>query len=110
MHGPTGEIAGVVAGVLAAAVLAVGAPASAQEGDLDCGDPGTFHNMPIEIGNDPHGLDADHDGIGCEDPTAFGDGGVPTDTTALAADAPAADDGGTAEPATPVQRQPSFTG
>jgi hypothetical protein len=35
---------------------------------------------------------------------------APTDITAPAADAPAADDGGTAEPATPVQRQPSFTG
>ncbi len=105
MHGPTRVVAGVVAGVLAVAVLAVGAPALAQEGDLNCGDPGTFPNMPIEIGNDPHGLDADQDGIGCEDPTAFGGGGAPTDTPA-----PATDDGGTAEPATPVQRQPSFTG
>jgi hypothetical protein len=109
VHGPTRVVAGVVAGVLAVAVLAVGAPALAQEGDLDCGDPGTFHNMPVEIGNDPHGLDADGDGIGCEDPAAFG-GAAPTDTTAPLADAPAADDGGTAPPATPVERQPSFTG
>jgi hypothetical protein len=109
VYGPTRVVACVVAGVLAAAVLAVGAPALAQEGDLDCGDPGTFHNMPVEPG-DPHGLDADGDGIGCEDPAAFGGGCAPTDTTAPPADALAADDGSTAPPATPVERQPSFTG
>jgi hypothetical protein len=54
--------------------------------------------MPVEIGNDPHGLDADQDGVGCEDPAAFGAG------------APAAEDGGTAEPAAPVLREPTFTG
>jgi hypothetical protein len=81
-----------------AVTAAVNLPASAQEGgDLDCGDPGTSHNMPVDPANDPHGLDADDDGIGCEDPAAFGgdSGGGGGD------EAPAAE---------PVEGEPSFTG
>jgi hypothetical protein len=92
--------AAIVASVAIVAGLAVAIPATAQEGDLDCGDPGTSHNMPVEIGNDPHGLDDDQDGIGCEDPSAF-DGGT---------EAPPADTGGSAEPAEPVEEEPDFTG
>jgi hypothetical protein len=97
MHRRKRVLAVVVAAVAAVAV-AFGAPALAQEGDLDCGDPGTSPNMAVEAG-DPHGLDADDDGIGCEDPAAFGDG-----------TAPAADDDGMVEPATPVEEEPTFTG
>lgn len=92
-------------GVAALTAAALVAPALGQEGgDLDCGDPGTFHNMPIEPGNDPHGLDADGDGIGCEDPAAFGG----------AAPEPAPEPEPEAEPestpAAPVRGQPTFTG
>jgi hypothetical protein len=90
--------AAVVAAVAAVAV-AFGTPALAQEGDLDCGDPGTSPNMTVGA-EDPNGLDADNDGIGCEEPADFGDGGT----------APAGDDGGTVEPATPVEEEPTFTG
>lgn len=89
-------LAAAVAALVATAAVIV--PAAAQEGgDLDCGDPGTSHNMPIDPADDPHGLDADGDGIGCEDPAPFGG------TTEPAADDPA-------EPAAPVRRAPSFTG
>lgn len=49
--------------------------------DLDCGDEGTFHNMPVTP-DDPHGLDADGDGLGCEDASVFpgGSAGTPEDT------------------------------
>ena len=40
-------------------------PTPATPADLDCGDPGTTANMPVPA-DDPHGLDADDDGIGCE--------------------------------------------
>jgi len=33
--------------------------------DLNCGDPGTHPNMDVPPG-DPHGLDTDDDGTGCE--------------------------------------------
>jgi hypothetical protein len=32
--------------------------------DLDCGEI-SYHDFPV-VGSDPHGFDADHDGIGCE--------------------------------------------
>jgi hypothetical protein len=92
--------AAIVASVAIVAGLAVAIPATAQEGDLNCGDPGTFHNMPVDPNNDPNNLDADDDGIGCEDPSVF-DGGT---------EAPPADTGGTAEPAEPVEEDPDFTG
>jgi hypothetical protein len=98
----TAVIAATLAGVVALAV-----PALAHEGDLDCGDPGTFHNMPVQIGNDPHGLDANQDGIGCEDPAAFG-GEAPSTPAEPAPSEPASEP--TADPATPVRRAPTFTG
>lgn len=76
--------------VTAAASLLMITPAAAQTGDVDCGDPGTSPNMPIDPNNDPNGLDADHDGIGCEDDSA-----PPAATPAPAeipAQAPAASD------------------
>jgi LPXTG-motif cell wall-anchored protein len=54
--------------VLFAAALALtfmSPPASADD-DLDCGDPGTTPNMSVPA-DDPHDLDDDDDGIGCED-------------------------------------------
>jgi hypothetical protein len=65
---------------------------AAPAADLDCGDPGTSHNMPVDPNNDPNRLDADNDGLGCEDPGAFGD-------------APPA-----AAPAVPQPGEPDFTG
>ena len=41
------------------------APMGSTGGDLDCGSPGGGMNVPVQPG-DPHGLDADGDGIGCE--------------------------------------------
>ena len=98
----------MIAAALLGAVVFV-APALAQEDDLNCGDPGTFHNMPIEIGNDPHGLDADNDGMGCEDPSVFGEP-APSEPapTEPAPSEPATD--ATAAPVEPVVRRPSFTG
>ena len=49
------------------ALLAGISPAGAE--DLDCGDPGTSPNMSVGP-DDPNGLDRDHDGVGCEDPSA----------------------------------------
>jgi hypothetical protein len=88
-----------IALLIAAVALGIGlAPVAAQDGgDLDCGDPGTSPNMPVDPNNDPHGLDDDDDGVGCEDPNAFGGGTAP---------APA----GESEPATPVEAEPTFTG
>jgi hypothetical protein len=40
-------------------------PTPATPADLDCGDPGTSPGMPVPA-DDPHDLDADDDGIGCE--------------------------------------------
>lgn len=70
------------------------APAPAPEAapvqaDLDCGDPGTSHDMPVGP-DDPHGLDADDDGIGCEDGSVF--------------------DPAPAAPAEPQVREPTYTG
>jgi hypothetical protein len=61
--------------VAATCTLFVGlSPAGAT--DLNCGDPGTSHNMPVGP-DDPHGLDGDGDGLGCEDPSVFGPGPAP---------------------------------
>lgn len=60
----------------------VPAPHQANEFvDLDCGDPGTFHNIPVTP-DDPHGLDSDGDGLGCEDASVFpgGSAGTPEAT------------------------------
>lgn len=93
--------AGLLLGGLAitAAVAVAAAPSGAQQQDLNCGDPGTSHNMPVGP-DDPHGLDDDNDGIGCEDPSAFGSGGM----TGSGATPP------TAPPAEPVEGEPNFTG
>lgn len=66
--------------------------AADQSADIDCGDPGTSHNMPVGP-DDPHGLDADDDGVGCEDPSVFGGGPAPA-----------------AAPAEPLPAEPTFTG
>jgi len=88
--------AAIAASVAIVAGLAVAIPATAQEGDLNCGDPGTFHNMPVDPANDPNNLDADDDGIGCEDAAAFG-GAAPE----APAEAPTAE---------AVEAAPDFTG
>jgi hypothetical protein len=106
--------AGTFVVAAAAATFLIGAaPAGAT--DLNCGDPGTFPNMPVEPG-DPHGLDRDGNGIGCEDDSAGG----PTVTeppvtappvTEPAAPAPAPEPVmDQAAPAAPVERQPTYTG
>ena len=76
----------------ALSAMLIGASPSGAQTDLDCGDPGTSHNMPVDPNNDPNGLDADHDGIGCEDGSVFGE------TPPAAA------------PAEPVVEAPDFTG
>jgi hypothetical protein len=54
--------------LLVASVVAIGCSStpsdpSYQGDDLDCADIG----HPVEVsGSDPHGLDADGDGVGCE--------------------------------------------
>lgn len=87
--------------------------AGAQSGDLDCGDPGTSHNMPVPP-DDPHDLDDDGDGIGCENPDAFENGGgSPTTqaTTGPVPSAPAPQPTPTPPPpADPVVADPNFTG
>lgn len=86
------KTAGIAAAVVAVVALMAGTTAGAQEGDLDCGDPGTSPNMPVDPG-DPHRLDDDGDGIGCEETGAPGDGS-----------------GTGAAPAEPVVAEPQFTG
>jgi len=87
--------------VAAVASLALAAsPAWAQAGDLDCGDPGTFHNMPVGP-DDPHRLDSNGDGIGCEDASAFGPDGQPVGTP-VATDPPPV-----TEPAAPAPTDPA---
>ena len=49
------------------AVLALAAACGAEAADLDCGDPGAGPDVTVADG-DPHGLDTDGDGIGCETP------------------------------------------
>lgn len=105
-------------GIVAAVALFLAIPAAAGGDDLNCGDPGTSHNMPIDPNNDPHNLDGDDDGVGCEDPSAFPTttttttAAVPATTTTTAArEAPPADDTASEAPtAAPVQREPSYTG
>jgi hypothetical protein len=48
--------------------------------DLNCGDPGVPTNFRV-IGSDPHGFDADNDGIGCDTPGAAGGSGTPASST-----------------------------
>jgi hypothetical protein len=92
-------LVGLIGAALAVSLVLVG-PAVAQTGDLDCGDPGTSHNMPVDPANDPNRLDADGDGVGCEDASVFG----------AATDAPAETPSAEAPPAPAVVAEPTFTG
>lgn len=76
-----------------ATVLTLSASPAGAQGDLDCGDPGTSHNMQVGP-DDPNGLDADDDGVGCEDASVFDSAPAPATTApapAPAPDAPAED-------------------
>jgi len=106
-----------------AALSMTGSPASAQQGpdqgnchpsydpcvpngvgDINCDDLAG----PVAVnGPDDFGLDADNDGVGCED-----DGPTPATTTTTAAPEPPSGDPAPApaEPAAPVVANPSFTG
>lgn len=100
-----------VGGLLAAATLSLTvAPASATD-DLNCGDEGTSHNMPIDPDNDPNNLDGNDDGVGCEDPSDFP---TPTTTATTAPPAddtpPPADDNETPAAAAPIVDDPQYTG
>jgi len=109
------KTAGIMAAIVAVMAFMAATTAGAQEGDLNCGDPGTSHNMTVPP-DDPHGLDTDNDGIGCEDPTVFE--GNPN--TTAPPEPPAApvepaepapgDDAEPAAPAEPVVTEPQFTG
>lgn len=62
------EQASAIATAVAGDVLRIEtdlAPAGSAGGDLDCDSPGVGTNVIVAAG-DPHGLDADGDGIGCE--------------------------------------------
>jgi hypothetical protein len=85
-------VTAAVAVSLVLGLLTVPAGAAGDDDDvLNCGDPGTSPNMPIDPANDPNNLDHDDDGIGCEDDD---DG----------------DDAPAAQPAPAVEGQPDFTG
>jgi hypothetical protein len=100
--------AGVLMAAALSALLIIGVSPSGAQADLDCGDPGTSHNMPIDPNNDPNGLDADNDGIGCEDASVFD--GEPAPSTDPAPPAPAPEPADTAAPAVPQPGEPDFTG
>lgn len=117
----TKTLAGVF--VAALATLAMAGPAGATD-DLNCGDPGTYLNMPVGP-DDPHNLDSNDDGIGCEDPDAFPPGSTattaPAETTTTTAPpaptvpdvpdtAPPAPEPEPAAPAAPVVAEPDYTG
>ena len=92
--------AGVLMAAAISVVVLIGASPSGAQADLDCGDPGTFHNMPVDPNNDPNGLDADGNGIGCEDGSVFGDEPTP----------PTSPPPAQASPAMPQPAEPTFTG
>jgi hypothetical protein len=95
--------AGILMVTAISAVLMIGVSPTGAQADLDCGDPGTSLNMPVDPNNDPHELDANDDGVGCEDPAAFdGGGGTPTPAPGPAPMP--------ADPAEPQVREPDFTG
>jgi hypothetical protein len=98
----TKTAAGIVAA--AAALSLATAPAWAQTGDLDCGDPGTYLNMPVPP-DDPNDLDRDGDGIGCDNPDDFGPDGQPVVDAPAEPEAPAP-----APPAPAVVEEPDYTG
>jgi hypothetical protein len=118
MHGRMRTGAAALAAAAFIGVVGFAAPALAQEDTLNCGDAGTFHNMPVEP-DDPHGLDGPPGptttgipGIGCEDESVFGDPAPETpsepEPTEPAPSNPAPES--PAAPATPVVRAPTFTG
>ena len=88
--------AGVLMAAALSALVIIGASPGAAQADLNCGDPGTFHNMPVPP-DDPNGLDADGNGIGCEDDSVFG--GEPTTPPT---DAPPVTEAPAPEPAAPA--------
>ena len=107
-----------------AALLFAPSQAAATD-DLNCGDPGTWHNMPVPVGNDPHQLDSNDDGIGCEDGSVFGPDGQPVGATTTTAPppppapgpqpepepvAPQPEEEPEAPPAAPVEAEPDYTG
>jgi hypothetical protein len=94
-----------VAGVVILLAVAFGSATGDAQTDLDCGDPGTSPNMPV-AGDDEHNLDADDDGIGCENPEDFDT----TTATAMPTTAVPPVVGGTAPAAEPVVARPHFTG
>lgn len=99
--------AGILA-VAATAALLVGSQTAGATDDLDCGDPGTSPNMSIDPNNDPHRLDDNNNGIGCEDPSVFEP--EPSDPEPSAPPTPEPQAPSVASPAQPVERQPSYTG
>lgn len=99
------------------------APSQAAATDtLNCGDPGTWHNMPVDPNNDPHDLDGNGDGVGCQDASVFGPDGQPvgsTTTTTAPPPPPRAPEPEpvapqpeppAAPPAAPVVEEPDYTG
>jgi len=81
-------------------VLAFGATAAFAQEDLDCADFATQEEAQAEYDadpSDPHGLDADDDGIACEDLIS---GGEEDDVTGDADDDVLADTGATLPAAT----------
>lgn len=90
--------------VAAISTLFIGVSPIGAQDELNCGDPGTSHNMPVGP-DDPHGLDGNNNGIGCEDPNDFP---APAPAPAPADDPEPAPD--PAAPAEPQVREPDYTG
>lgn len=68
--------------LLAVAVLVIMAPAAMAQDDLNCDDFDTQQAAQAELDadpSDPHGLDADDDGIACEDLPSDGEGAAAED-------------------------------
>jgi len=90
-------IAGSLGAMVASTLLFVLAPAAPAQQDLDCADFPTQGAAQAELNrdpSDPHRLDADNDGVACEENAAGGS----TST------------GGAPSPATPTRSRPSLTG
>lgn len=81
---------------LAVAVLVVMAPAAMAQDELNCDDFNSQEEAQAELDadpSDPHGLDADNDGIACEELSTAGDGGAADDDGAADATGDDADEG-----------------
>jgi hypothetical protein len=123
-------MAGIAVAAMVTGLFVTVGPASAEE-DLDCedyqpcvpvaedvdcasgeGDGPAYIDYPVTvIGEDVHGLDHDGNGTGCENETGTG---PQSPTTAPPAPTPSTETPSAApthaEPATPIARQPDFTG